>query len=525
MSARPDMPQAPAPQLRVIGGGARPLVTLRSGELPGAVAAILAALRADGSLYERGGALVRVLDDGSIVDVAAPWLRTHIERTCRVRRLTSDGEPRPGNITEEISRRVLAARGEWGLPVLAGVTRHQIMRADGSILATPGYDSRSGLLYLGRDEPAVPELPHALDDAELRAALVRVWEPLSQFPYDSPQSRGVMLAALLTTVCRPALPTAPAVAVTAPAAGSGKSYISECLMLLADAAPAALSLPSADPAEAEKRIVGALATGRRGLTLDNLTGVVTSDSLCSILTSSAPEVRILGSSEVRALPARTLIILNGNNITMGGDLYRRVLPIRLDAACERPEAREFPFDPRERIAARLASYRHDLLCVMMTYQAAGATRVAAGALGSFGVWERLVRQCVCWLIARAVLPVEMVDPLVAMAQSRADDPRVGQHAALCAAWAAKYGDGEVRVADLALAAADPVGVWADPADAPLREVLREIAGDRAGRFGSRVMSWWLRDRAGVIVDGLWIERARTDHSHGSTWRVARTTTT
>lgn len=517
-----DQPKNAGRLLRAVGG--KPTIALAAGKLPDAVRGIIRGLRAEGALYERAGGLVRVLDDGNIVEVVAPWLKTHLEAAFHFLKPDTHGALRTANATDDVASRVLAARGAWGLPELGGVVRYPVMRPDGTVLSTPGYDNDTQLLYVKRRGAASDpdDVPRALDDGELRAALMRVWAPFELFPFDGPVSRGVFLSALLTTVCRPALPTAPAFCANAPAAGTGKGFLSDCLMQLVDARRSALPLPKDDANETEKRIFAKLLGGQPGLVLDNLEGVVDNAALCSMLTSAEPEGRILGKSEIVPIVNRSLCVLNGNNITMGGDLFRRVLPIRLDANTERPELREFRFDPRDVIRETLAAYRLDLLNVLTTYQAAGAPRCASGSMGSFAQWERLVRQAVCWLIQRAVLPAEMADPLEAMTLSRAEDPRVMQHAALCESWFEKYRDGEVQVKDLArICANDNSGAWVDPADGALAAVLREIASSGRGSFNPRIMAWWLRGHAGVIVDGMRIDKCRTDNKHGTTWRVTR----
>jgi hypothetical protein len=46
---------------------------------------------------------------------------------------------------------------------------------------------------------------------------------------------------------------------------------------------------------------------------------------------------------------RTSVFATGNNFTPVGDLCRRVITINLDAGMERPELRQFKFDPVERV--------------------------------------------------------------------------------------------------------------------------------------------------------------------------------
>lgn len=533
MSAALNEAPPAVPSLRVVARNNKLMVTIRPGALPNAIATIIHGLRSEAKLYERAGVLVRVLGDGTIVPVEAAWIKTHIEHTFRVNKLDANGNLKPANVNDDIAQRILAARGAWGMPKLGGVVRYPVMRPDGSVLAIPGYDEQTGLLFLdgvdGADKgPEVVDSPRVLSNEEVKQALERIWQPFSLFPFDSSVSRGVFFAALLTTVCRPTLPTAPAFGVSAPAAGTGKGFLSDCLMQLVDARRTALPLPAHDANEAEKRIFSKLLSGQPGLTLDNLVGVIDNAALCSMLTAPEPEGRILGKSEIVSILNRALCVLNGNNITMGGDLFRRVLPIRLDANIERPENREFPFDPRELIRLRLRSYRLDLLDVLMTYQSAGAPRIGMGSMGSFSEWERLVRQCVCWVIQQGVASVPMADPLEALSMSRAEDPNVAQHAALMEAWCDKYAEQEVQVKELAAIAdsGNRMGGWSDPDDGPLRELLCEIAtpvGRGGGQFNRRLFAWWLRAHVGVVVNGLRIDRCRVDQKHGATWRVTRVT--
>jgi hypothetical protein len=60
-----------------------------------------------------------------------------------------------------------------------------------------------------------------------------------------------------------------------------------------------------------------------------------------------PTPRKLGKSEAVPVPTNCLIIATGNNLTFRGDITRRVVVCRLDARQERPDERQFSFDPGE----------------------------------------------------------------------------------------------------------------------------------------------------------------------------------
>ena len=490
---------------------------LQQGELPQVLPKIMQRLAVDGEIFERGGRLMR-LADGELLTVEKPWLQTYLEGAFRFlvfdSRAAGGGEWSVRDCPDKVAARVMAARGAWDLPKVTGLVSFPVMRPDGSVITQPGFDEATGLLYLS-DSNSRPT-PHPLDRAALVETLRRIWEPFALFPFDSDTSRGVFLAALLTTVCRAALPTAPGYLVRAYTAGTGKTLLSECLMLLVGAPVKAMPLPEGNPEEIGKRLFSVLLTGRAGAVLDNLTGVIDSADLCVFLTSAEPEGRILGQSETRSAINRVLWVLNGNNVTAGGDTFRRILPIGLDADCESPERRKFAFNPRDLIRDRLDAYRADLLSVLLSYQWEGAPVVSAGGLGSFDEWESLVRQCVCWLIREGVTPAPMADPVEVLQLSKAEDPYHQQHIEVLQAWWDLYADSVVRVRDIAkLVASGEFGQT--KAEAAFIEAVCEIAPPRGG-FNGRYFAGWLRRHKGRVVAGLRLDVGDPSHNEPG-WRV------
>lgn len=490
------------------------------GNAPQNVTSVLERMRHDSEVFERAGQMVR-LADGELIPVEQPWLRTHLEQRFQFKRYDGrEKDWRTIDCPQDLAARVMAARGNWKLPKVAGIVTFPVMRPDGSIIERPGYDAATDLLYLDNN-PERPT-PSPLSGEALRRVLARIWEPFEAFPFDGDLSRAVFFAGLLTTVCRPALPTAPGWLIRAYAPGTGKTLLSECLMLIAGAPMSALPLPENNQEEIEKRLFASLMTGRAGLVLDNLTGVLESAAMCAMLTSPEPEGRILGKSEVRTIQNRALFVLNGNNVSPGGDLFRRVLPVTLDANTERPETRSFLFDPRALIQERLQAYRADLLSVLLSYRAAGAPLIGKGGFGSFDAWESLVRQCVCWLIRENLTPAPMADPLDVLELSKAEDPHHLQHIAVLEAWHARYGDRPIQVKDLAeLMRLGDLG--RSPEESALCDALSEVGVPPRGRgeFDTRYFSGWLRRNRGRVVSGLRLDRGQADHKHGHRWLVQR----
>lgn len=492
---------------------------LISGDLPCAVESVIERLRLDGIVYERAGGLVRLAGD-ELVRVEAPWLQTYLETCFQFMRYDARAKDWViKDCPETLAKRVMSAQGDWSLPQVAGVISAPVMRGDGTILDKAGFDDATKLLFI--DDKVQRPMPRVLSDAELQETLARIWEPFEHFPFDSDLSRSVFMAALLTTVCRAALPVAPGFMVRASTPSTGKTLLSECLMLLVGAETRSLPLPENDISEIEKRIFAKMLSGCEGMILDNLSGVVASNDLCSKMTSAVPEGRILGKSDVVPVINRALFVLNGNNVTAGGDLFRRVLPMTLDANTERPERRKFTFDPREVIKQRLENYRADLLSVLFTFQAQGAPRTGKGSLGSFEIWDSVVRQCICWLIDKGAEPVDMADPLDVLELSKSEDPHHQQHQRLLAAWFAVYGDTPVMVKQLRELTKAHEFSSEDDETETLTELLREVGVPRGkNEFDNRYFAGWLRRYRGKVTQGLRLERQ--DHGKAEVeWFVYR----
>jgi hypothetical protein len=121
--------------------------------------------------------------------------------------------------------------GRWRLPVLAGLLNAPTLRSDGSILAMPGYDAKTGLLLnlSGANFPSIPERPGQAAAAE---ALRLLDSLVATFPFVDRSSRAVALSGILTACVRRSLPTAPMHAFTAPTAGSGKSMLVDLISVI-----------------------------------------------------------------------------------------------------------------------------------------------------------------------------------------------------------------------------------------------------------------------------------------------------
>lgn len=513
-------------------------IKLQTGERARVVDSLLDLLRERGELYDHGdgASLARVTDCARVLPVGRDWLSDHLDRVAafyiEVRRekdgaTTVTREPR--DAPAWAAARLIAKDTERGLPRIDAVVTAPILRVDGSILSEPGYDasSRLVLVSLSPDLPAVPERPTM---AQARAALDRLWRPVRLFPTVDDLDRGVLLAALLTSVLRAALPTAPGFAFDAPTAGTGKTLLAQALGALGTGtAPAALPPASNQDEEARKRLFAALRDGARVILWDNVREPLGNGAIDAFLTAPSFSDRILGKSETATLPNRALFLVTGNNLRLVGDTCRRVLPVRLDARIERPYARTFDFCPLATVTGDRLSLVADALTLVRAWIAAGRPRRGEGRTASFEIWDDLVRQPVCWVATWADLAEGFADPLDAVTKTFELDPETAKLAALLVAWREVLGANPPGTVINATAKRITVGRlvdhvtsgWADPygnddARALLRDALVEIAGDRAGVINRRILGRWIEGRAERRHNGLRLVRG-TMHHGAPTW--------
>src|SRR5262249_53674603 len=147
--------------------------------------------------------------------------------------------------------------------------------------------------------PQIPDRPSQTDAA---ASMELLCGLLAEFPFVDDASRSVALAAICTGLVRRSLNAAPMHAFTAPAPGTGKSYLLDIVSHIAFGAPAAGCDYSDDEAENRKQIDAALLAGAPCLVLDNVNAEIHGARLNQILTQPRVTMRILGESRNADLP-------------------------------------------------------------------------------------------------------------------------------------------------------------------------------------------------------------------------------
>lgn len=276
---------------------------------------------------------------------------------------------------------------------LLGVTHTPIVRRDGTVLDSPGYDDASGSLYLplaGLDVPKVPLHPSGHDLARARSVLLSM---LVDFPFVTSHDRANYLGALLTPLLRPIVPPPyKLLAIGAPQRGSGKSLLA---WILREVHGGVFKSEFPDSDEELRKFVTSVLDTTTGpvVQFDNVTGVLKSSVLDGLLTSPEWSDRILGRSAAVTVDNDRLWVVTGNNVHIGGDLERRTLWVTINADVERPEERRgFEIEDLEGwVRERRGELLWSLLVFIRAWAVAGMPTRAQPTSDSFGRWVAVLR--------------------------------------------------------------------------------------------------------------------------------------
>jgi hypothetical protein len=503
---------------RFLAGDAppRPLIRFVAGKLPQVLdQAEQALLQAKLGLYQRGAAIVR---PGRVVVTVTQQRKTTADRILEVEdhalvemmTQAAEWERYDGRSGEwvtidapmKVASTYLQRVGRWRLPVLTGLINAPTLRADGSVLAAPGYDKTTGLL-LDAGGVRYPSIVDRPTRADAIVALDVLEQLVGTFPFVDQPSRSVVLSAILTACIRRSLPTAPMHAFTAPTAGSGKSMLVDLVSLIASGREAGVMSPGKTEEELEKRLGALLLAGDQVIAIDNCEAPLGGEFLCSMLTQAVVRARILGLSKAPELPSNAFVTATGNNLVLVGDMTRRAILCRLDPQQERPELRIFGSNPIEAVKADRGRYLNAALTVLRAHHVAGRPSQSA-ALGSFEAWSGWVRAALLWL--------DQDDPVKTMEETREMDPKLDALSAVTSQWQRVIGTASVSVRDVidratAQQATTGFSVYGRPEYvAPdFREALLAIAGE-GGAVNSKRLGKWLAAHHGRIVCGYRIAR-------------------
>jgi phage gp37-like protein len=273
----------------------------------------------------------------------------------------------------------------------------------------------------------------------------------------------------------------------------------------------------------EKRLGAALMTGQPLISIDNISGELGGDALCQVIERPVVDIRVLGQSKSMRIEARgTSLYATGNNFTLVGDVCRRVITINLDAGMERPELRQFDFDPIERVLADRGKYIAAALTICRAYFVARRPDKAP-KLASFEGWSDTVRSALIWLGKE--------DPVKSMEFARQEDPEVVELAEMLEAWSEVMGTGgntRAKLADVLVRCASMSREDEDgelvPTYPRLNAALKVVGQRYLGKPvlpDARLLGKWLQRFKGRPVGGKKFMNL-PDPKYGAQWWVEAT---
>ncbi len=509
---------------------ARPLVMIDTEEFRVVKETVLA-LGNDLDLFQRGEVLVRVMRDACIPDkvkrgsetltigvLPQANLRERMTQCVEFHKHTAAGEEILAHPPTWLVAAV-DARGNWpGIRPLTSLSDSPVLRFDGSICQTPGYDPRTGVLYVPQGR--FPDIGQTASRTDAQEAANRLLDVVCDFCFETPAHRSAWLAALLTPLARFAFDgPAPLFLIDANVRGAGKTLLAQVLGHIALGREIPVTSYSADTVEMRKLITSIALAGDRMILLDNLTGLFGNNILNSAITCTCWQDRVLGRTENVFMQLISTWYATGNNVDLETDMARRCLHIRLDVMAENPEQRtgfKYP-SLLKHVDEHRGELLADALTILSAFIRAGSPKAAPIPMGSFEGWSDLVRQAVIW--------VGLPDPCeTSIRLADSSDQTTLLLEQLHSAWKEydPFGTGLIMAEVISkLYPAERQYTPNDPASAAMRAALESLTGASPARPpGVRQVGLRLRTFRRRVHRGRFLDIDNSKHNNrGAVWRL------
>lgn len=473
------------------------------GELQRATEQIIGALSRE-AIYKRGPSLVQLyegkllpLNATTVCRLASKWLITMREVVTR-----SGTDLRPADMPASYGTTALHAYELWdGLKELIGIAAVPVMLEDGSINAKPGYDPTTKIFTTDN----FPELniPAQVDLECAKGAYEVLMAPFSEFPFEEPLDKSVLLAYMLTLAERATLPTSPVFGFSAPMPGSGKGKLVEtCNLLVFGEKPYGNAKSKNDDEELRKLFTSLLMAGSPSVLLDNFEHVVGGPTFNAFVTMDRWADRVLGGNSVISVANRMAVAITGNNLRFADDFNRRALLCRLDAKSETPHLRNFTIKDIDAYVLKNRTKLLSALYTIMRGHRQAQKKPAFAVLGSFEDWSCRVNGAIAWL--------GLPDPAERQLTTAKEDPRKEANIALLDALLECFAGEEFTTRDVATKAKE---VWNAGGYTALTWALEANGLVERGELSSVRLGHKLANMVGKIVDGKQIAGGGTIHGY------------
>ena len=404
-------------------------------------------------------------------------------------------------------------------PRVRGLITHPLVRANGSLVETPGLDAETGLyLHLGGDlgrrpdflAPAIPVPEDPEEAQELAARFAK--ELLSQYDdyrFESEIDRVVALSARLGILVRKDLDISPAYLLVGPERGTGKTTLAAIDHVIATGHDIAVARLEDDEEKAKQTLFAAFVSSPAAVLFDNLPAdsSFSSGVLAAALTKGYVEARMFHTQLTGRATTNLSIYFTGNAVVLDEDLQARTLEVRFSP--ERPKRWSHP-DWLAHARATREETRTKLQYLQRAHAAHG--RETRGVYVRFEAWGRRVRDPLLW----AGLP----DVGIRLQQLEDNNPNRAADAAVLSGLSERFGTRRFTAGELATAMGAGAGdCQSDFAE--LKAMLQERRPAALGKSGAQVIAGYFREhlRRWFTVEARRLRLAETTEKGMARWRV------
>lgn len=411
-------------------------------------------------------------------------------------------------------------------PAINGIVELPIVRPDGTICDTPGYDEESGLFYAANKQMQACQIPWSPTREDIQQARELLDQCFGEFCYETQADFANYMGLLITIVTRYMYTgDVQHAIINATKPGTGKTLLVHAACIIATGVTAAIRDFPQKEEETKKVIDAKILGGQNIIIFDNIKRRVESSSLDALATGGGRySLRPLGQSkDITIDNVRCTVMLTGNNIQVDSDQARRCFIVRLTSPVSRPDERE-DFTIKDLIAHcsthRAALVRALLILVRAWFVAGkpdGKNKIARSS-STFNFWAKTVG---------GILENAGIEGFLDNRESlRADaNEEETQTDAFLHAWKDSFGEGWIPAKQIVekicsgpdgLPAALPANLLFETMPDGLKIALQEKP-----KVFTMVLSKWLQKRVKTPFgeDNIRIERDEDKHTKMKVWRV------
>jgi hypothetical protein len=383
---------------------------------------------------------VKPSDDGCLVtqDLTEKTIRYELAHSAEWLK-----DSAPTLVPRDIAAGCLAAP-TYPLPPLRRIVRIPIFTKN-KLLIKPGYDPDSQL-YLA----AQFDLPYTVDNKPSRETIKKATDILSDllvdFPFSDVGSKANAIAAMIEPFAREQIDgCTPIYQVGADKGGTGKGLLDRVILTPAFGTRWISITAPKDERDWRNELTSKLRETPEAIVIDNVSKFLDSPSLASAVTKEFWDNRELGVTRQLTLEIRCSWHILANNLDMTDELTRRCVRIQLHRDMDHPELLDISELAHPNVLSYAVKQRPAIIWAILTlisaWIAANRPKPSCSYLGSFESWRDVIG---------GILQVAGIDGFLTEIKKHAADadPETERWRALVEKWWIKFGENEVRAADL-----------------------------------------------------------------------------